>query len=66
MEPELPKTTFVRSKDICECMGLTRDDLSKAVAAKVLHRFPLPGRKRGKYLRAEVLRVFGKEIGERG
>jgi hypothetical protein len=54
------KTVFMTRGDVCREWGVTRGDLEKAVAAGVLHRVVLPGRKYGKFLRVEVERVFGK------
>lgn len=59
---ELPQTTFVRLKDICLCIGITKHDLAKVIKAKLIHPVRLPGRKRGKYLRQEIMRVFLKGV----
>lgn len=55
---DLPNTTFLRQKDICRCLGITKDDLAKVVKARLIHRIKLPRRKYGKYLRKEIIRVF--------
>jgi len=57
----LPKTVFVRRADVCAVYGMSQQALYKAVKAGVIHRVKLPGNKYGKYLRKEVLRVFGKD-----
>ena len=59
---ELPETVFVRQKDICRCLGITKDDLHKAIRAKVIHLIKLPRRKRGMYVRREIIRVFLKGV----
>jgi hypothetical protein len=55
-------TVFVGRKEVCEFFGVTKDDLYKAERARKIHRVKLPGRKYGKFLRAEVERVFGKLV----
>ena len=58
----LPDTVFVRAKDICQCLGITQWELNNVVDAGLIHRFVWGTKKRGKYLRAEVLKVFMKGV----
>jgi len=58
----LPDTVFVRAKDICQCLGITEHDLYNVVDAGLIQRFMWGKKKRGRYLRAEVLRVFMKGV----
>jgi hypothetical protein len=55
---DLPETVFVSRKDVCRYFGITKYDLLKAVKARLIHQVKLPRRKYGKYLRAEVIRIF--------
>jgi len=50
---------YVSLGDIIRETGLTKDDVYKAVEARVLKRVVLPGCVYGKYLRDEVVKVFG-------
>ena len=59
---ELPDTIFVRAKDICRCLGITKDDLRKVARAGLIHRIKFARRRRGKYLRKEIIRVFLKGV----
>ena len=58
----LPDTVFVRAKDIRQCLGVTEYDLKMMVRAGLIHRLKWGKKERGKYLRAEVLRVFMKGV----
>lgn len=54
----LSATTFVRQKEICRCLGISKYDLKNTVQDGLIHLVTLPGYKRGKYLRKEIVRVF--------
>ena len=58
----LTDTVYLRAKDICQCLGITRHDLCNVVDAGLIHRFVWGKKKRGKYLRVEVLKVFMKGV----
>lgn len=58
----LPETVFVRQKDILRCLGISRYDLKKVVAAGLVHRVKWKKKQRGRYVRMEIIRVFTKGV----
>jgi hypothetical protein len=57
---KLPETTWVRRADILRSdLGVTRYDIEAVVDDGSLRGTVFPGKKRAKFLRQEVLRVFG-------
>lgn len=59
----LPETVYVRQKDIIRCLGISRWDLDKVMAAGLIHQVKWPGRKRsGLFVRREIVRVFTKGV----
>jgi len=61
----LPERVFVTRGEIVRGLGVSKDDVEKAVRAGALERRVLPGCKYGKYVRDEVIRVFCGEGGEK-
>jgi hypothetical protein len=60
----LPDKMLLSRRDIVgEATGITVYMWKKMKAAKMLRKSKLPGMKQAKYLRAEVIRVFGIKEG---
>ena len=58
----LPKQVYVsRAEILTSSLGITKGDMRKAIESGVLKRRVFPGKKYGKYLRDDVVRVFNLE-----
>ena len=55
----LPNECYLTEADVVNAgLGLSRWDIRRAVQTGALDRVILPGRKHGKYRRADVMRTF--------